>query len=75
MYTGKTRYAALLLIALITMILSSAAAVRSEAQATIGAGPATALLGEENRIVDIVKRISPTVVAVTSYDNTGTRVL
>jgi len=36
-----------------------------------GKGPATVLLAEEQRIVDIVKRVSPSVVAVTNYDDKG----
>lgn len=41
------------------------------AQAGSGAGPTGVLLNEEVRIIGIVKRISPTVVAVTSYDSKG----
>lgn len=37
------------------------------AQSGSGAGPASVLLPEESRIIDIVKKISPAVVAVTSY--------
>ncbi|MEN6581763.1 MAG: trypsin-like peptidase domain-containing protein [Armatimonadota bacterium] len=36
-----------------------------------GQGPATILLPEESRIIDIVKRIGPAVVAVTTYDKSG----
>jgi len=35
--------------------------------AGVGAGPSGVLLSEETRIIDIVKRISPAVVSVTSY--------
>lgn len=46
--------------------------VNSLAQsAGTGKGPATVLLAEEQRIVDIVKRVSPSVVSVTSYDTKG----
>lgn len=36
-----------------------------------GAGPSGFLLEEEQRIIDIVNRLSPTVVAVTELDNSG----
>ncbi|MCE5313800.1 MAG: trypsin-like peptidase domain-containing protein [Armatimonadota bacterium] len=41
------------------------------AQSGEGRGPATFLLPEENRIIDIVKNIGPAVVAVTSLDKNG----
>ncbi|NLN77642.1 MAG: PDZ domain-containing protein [Armatimonadetes bacterium] len=41
--------------------------------ASPGAGPSGVLLNEELRIIEIVKRISPTVVAVTSYNQADTR--
>lgn len=42
---------------------------RAQSPAGTGAGPTGVLLNEEVRIIDIVKRISPAVVAVTSYEN------
>lgn len=39
--------------------------------AGVGAGPTGVLLSEETRIIDIVKRISPAVVSVTSYKGSG----
>ena len=55
---------------LLAVVLGQTAAL---AQAGTGAGPASFLLGEEQRIVDIVKKISPAVVSVTSYDADGKR--
>lgn len=39
--------------------------------AGVGAGPTGVLLNEETRIIDIVKRIAPAVVSVTSYSADG----
>ncbi len=39
-----------------------------------GRGPAAALLPEENRIIDIVKRVSPAVLAVNNYGPNGEQV-
>ncbi len=52
---------------------SSAAAQAQNTAAGKGKGPLGVLLNEEVRIIDIVKRISPTVVAVTSYSQGGSR--
>jgi serine protease Do len=46
---------------------------RAQEPAGTGAGPTGVLLNEELRIIDIGKRISPTVVAVTSYDKDGSK--
>lgn len=43
----------------------------SFAQSSTGRGPAALLLEQEQKIIDIVKRISPAVVGVTTYDEKG----
>jgi serine protease Do len=73
MLIGRRIILAALSFAVIAVVLLSACAQQRNAPAVTptGRGPATSLLAEESRIVDIVKRISPTVVAVTSYDESG----
>lgn len=56
-------------LALVVAFMLAVGQVR--AQAGSGAGPSGVLLSEEQRIIDIVKRISPAVVSVTSYDADG----
>lgn len=56
---------------LIIQIILSAAICSAQTQQNSGRGPATFLLPEESRIIDIVKNIGPTVVAVTQYDAGG----
>jgi serine protease Do len=55
-------------IALIVLSLTNCPA---QNQAGLGRGPAAFLLPEESRIIEIVKNIGPTVVAVTQYDAGG----
>ena len=61
------------ILAVVTAIVLAVALAQSLscAQAGTGSGPASFLLSEEQRIIDIVKRISPAVVAVTSFDTDG----
>lgn len=71
---GKTSVYTLLVAVLITFVVVTAVVyIPSVAQAPAGtgAGPTGVLLNDETRIIDIVKRISPSVVAVTSYKSNG----
>jgi len=52
---------------LLCMLMLGAVPIDVHAEAGAGAGPAALLLPQEHTIIDIVKRISPTVVAVTTY--------
>lgn len=57
---------------LITFLLMPFGSVWAQsAPSGAGQGPAVYLLPQEKQIIDIVKRISPTVVAVTTYDGNG----
>ena len=56
---------------LMTVILQLIAGGVSVAQSGSGAGPAALLLEQERKIIDIVKRIAPAVVAVNTYDASG----
>lgn len=49
----------------------SLAPSRAQEPAGMGAGPTGILLNEETRMIEIVKRIAPTVVSVRSYKSTG----
>ena len=65
--------ASVYMFALVFLVVCSLAVAPSWSQepAGTGAGPTGVLLNEELRIIDIVKTISPAVVAVTSYDGNG----
>jgi len=72
MYIRRIILAVLSFAAIAAVLLSACAQQRNAPAAPpTGRGPAPVLLAEESRIVDIVKRISPTVVAVTSYNEVG----
>lgn len=72
MYIRRIILAVLSFAAIAAVLLSACAQQRNAPAApSTGRGPAPVLLAEESRIVDIVKRISPTVVAVTSYNEAG----
>lgn len=57
-------------LAVILLVLVSQYAF-TQAPAGNGRGPAALLLDQEQKIIDIVKRISPAVVGVTTYDADG----
>ncbi|MEN6356493.1 MAG: trypsin-like peptidase domain-containing protein [Armatimonadota bacterium] len=56
---------------LIALIILSTTICFAQTQADSGRGPVTFLLPEESRIIDIVKNIGPTVVAVMQLDASG----
>lgn len=58
-------------ISTLVVILLVLASQYTYAQSATGMGPAALLLDQEQKIIDIVKRISPTVVGVTTYDSKG----
>lgn len=60
-----------LLAAGLILAISLLASPLAFSQAGSGRGPAALLLPQEQTIIDIVKRISPAVVAVTNYDAKG----
>ena len=62
---------ALVLIVAFTLAVGLSSPSLAQTPAGVGAGPTGVLLNEEVRIIDIVKRISPAVVSVTSYDANG----
>ena len=70
MYTKSVLHSARA-IALLVSIISVISVGGVFAQNLSGAGPAANLLDEEKRIISIVEKISPTVVAVTSYNAKG----
>ncbi|MCX6344057.1 MAG: trypsin-like peptidase domain-containing protein [Armatimonadetes bacterium] len=71
MFTKKSVY--LLLVVLSLVFNMTMAAVPAWSQAGEGRGPAALLLPQEQQIIDIVRRISPAVVAVMIYNKSGER--
>jgi len=61
----------IIFLAIAALIFAPSCAQQQPAE--YGSGPTGTLLNEEVRIIDIVKRISPAVVAVTQYDENGKR--